>query len=135
MNIRTTLLSAVVLTTALSAPLAMAKDNPQSDAREADESTVVRKVVNYRCDLTKALKVTYGFNKQGEPTYAQAFLSGKTRFMPINLYLSDLTGTHFGDDNNFSLSTIGGITSKKYRAGIQVQSPASEMIYKSCTAR
>lgn len=113
---------------------AMATDRPQADARKMAESTVVKKVVNYNCGMGKHLNVTYGFNKQGLPTYAQAYLNGKTRFMPINLYLSDMVGTTFGDDNNFSLSTAG-ITSRKYKADIQVQSPASEIIYKSCSAR
>lgn len=114
--------------------LAVASDRPQEDARKMDESTVVRKAVNYNCGHGQRLKVTYGFNKQGLPTYAQAYLSGKTRFMPINLNLSDMVSTTFGDDNNFSLHTAG-ITSKKYRADIQVQSPSSEIIYKSCSAR
>lgn len=114
--------------------MAVANDNPQEDARKMDESTVVRKAVNYYCGQGKRLKVTYGFNKQGLPTYAQAYLSGKNRFMPINLNLSDMVGTTFGDDNNFSLHTAG-ITSRKYRANIQVQSPSSEIIYKSCSPR
>lgn len=113
---------------------AVAAVKPQADARQMAEATVVKKVVNYNCGTGKRLKVTYGFNKQGLPTYSQAFLSGKTRFMPINLNLSDRVGTTFGDDNNFSLRT-SGITSKNYKADIQVQSPSSEMIYKSCSAR
>lgn len=113
---------------------ATANIKTQEDAREMDAATVVRKAVNYDCGNGKRLKVTYGFNKQGLPTYAQAYLNGKTRFMPINLNYSDMVGTTFGDENNFSLSTEG-ITNKKYRKAIQVQSPSSEIIYKSCSPR
>lgn len=104
----------------------------QSKPGEAGR-TVMKKVVRYNCD-GKRVKVTYGFNRQGLPTYAQAFLNGKTRYMPINLNLSDNVDTVFGDDNNFSLSS-SAITSRKYHSPMQVQSPASEIIYKSCSAR
>lgn len=123
-----------VLTLTIFPTMVIAMDTPQSDARQADQDTVIKKVVNYKCSNGKKVKVTYGFNVQGLPTYAQAYLNGKNRFMPINLYRSDMTGTTFGDENNFSLST-GSITSKKYRSDILVQSPSSEILYKNCSYR
>lgn len=71
---------------------------------------------------------------QGIPTYAQATLNGKSRLMPINLNRTDSVDTVFGDENNFSISA-GAMSSKNYRSAIQVQSPASKIVYKSCTAR
>ena len=124
-----------VLTLANVSTLVMAA-TPQSDAREAADMTVTTKTVNLRCEGGKPLKVTYGFNRQGLPTYAQAYLNGKSRFMPINLYSSNRNMTEFGDDNNFSLHTLtGAITKQRYRSTIQLQDPASQIVYNRCLAR
>ena len=107
---------------------------PQSDEYEAAANTVMKKSVKYRCQNGKRTKVTYGFNKQGLPTYAQAYINGKTRFMPVNLYHSDIVSSAFGDENNFSLMS-DVITAKNYRKShINIQSPSSEIVYKGCTA-
>ncbi len=106
----------------------------QSDPAEAFQNTVAKKSVNYTCQNHKKVKVIYGFNKQGLPTYAQSVLNGKSRFMPINLYRSDNVDTVFGDENNFSLMGEN-ITRKNYRSSINIQSPNSEIIFKGCNVR
>lgn len=107
----------------------------QSDAREAHESTVKTSRVKYQCQQGKKLTVRYGFNKQGLPTYAEAKLNGKTRFMPINLNTTDATGTNFGDENNFSLYADPMTWKTHRKAGMSIQSPASEILYKLCEPR
>lgn len=104
----------------------------QSDAREAAESTTKTEYIKYRCQNGKHLSVKYGFNSQQQPTYAQAKLNGKSRFMPINVHTSDATGTTFGDEHNFSLYG-DPITFKAVKtAEINIQSPAAEILYKDC---
>ncbi|MFW2178252.1 MULTISPECIES: spore coat protein U domain-containing protein [unclassified Moraxella] len=119
---------------ALSASTAFAGQMPQEDGAKAMKSAVSKKTVNATCSNGTKVKVTYGFNRQGLPTYAQAYLNGKTRFMPVNLYRTDAVGTVFGDDNNFSLYS-GVITSKNYRQAVNIQDPASEFIGKNCRVR
>lgn len=104
-------------------------------AQEAHASTVTTKKVTYACSGKKPVKVTYGFNKQGLPTYAQAVFNGKARFMPINLDHSDLVGTMFGEENSYTLNTEA-ITVKNYKKStISVMTPASEIIYKNCKSK
>lgn len=67
------------------------------------------------------------------PTYAHAYLSGKTRVAPVNLNLSNSDGTTFGDDNSFSLRTAS-LTSKPYPTTNQLQGLVNELIYKSCSS-
>ena len=100
---------------------------PQSYAKKAYESAVIQKTTSYKCDEGESFNVTYGFSQKGSPTYAQAYLNGKIRFMPIKLKNTDTAITTFGDDDNFRLIT-DSITGKN----IQVQSPSNEIIYKSC---
>ena len=116
---------------------AQSTSQPQNDPADAQAQTVSKKSVNYnRCQTGGKVKVTYGFNKQGLPTYAQAELNGKTRFMPINLYRSNKSETVFGDEDNFSLvSAGGGITSKSYtKPSVMIFSPSSEILFKNCKA-
>lgn len=112
-----------------------ATNQPQSDAQEAYQNTVQTKKVNYICQNGKKVTVTYGFNAQNLPTYAQASLNGKKRFMPINLYRSDNVSTIFGDENNFSV--LGNVITLKNvnKSSINIQSPASEILFKSCKKR
>lgn len=107
----------------------------QSDARTAHESAVKSGSVKYRCQQGRNLTVKYGFNKKGQPTYAQAKLNGKTRFMPINYHTSDATSTNFGDENNFSLSADPMNWKNFRKAGISIQSPSNEILYKLCEPR
>lgn len=120
---------------ALVSTSAFANDMPHEDAASVHAQTVSKKSVNYRCQSGKKVTVTYGFNKQNLPTYAQATLNGKSRFMPVNLSRTDSTGTVFGDENNFSLSTGPRMTGKNYRSiSMMVTSPSSEILFKSCKA-
>lgn len=126
---------APALLIALTSTVAMAEIAEQSDPAQAAADAVSQKTVNYRCNNGKSVKVTYGFNEQGLPTFAQANVNGKSRFMPINLNRTGSDGTVFGDENNFSLS--GEVMdSKNYRqADIMIMSPSSEIVYKGCVAR
>lgn len=116
----------------MAAAPAYAQDRPHSDAREAHQSTVKTSSVRYVCQQGKRVNVKYGFNRQNIPTYAEARLNGKTRFMPINLYNTDATGTEFGDENNFSLYGDAMAFSNHRRADINIHSPAGEVLFKGC---
>ncbi|MGQ8821348.1 ACP-like domain-containing protein [Bibersteinia trehalosi] len=113
----------------------LAQAAPHSDARQAHASTVKTTKVKYVCQDNKKLTVKYGFNKQNRPTYAEAKLNGKTRFMPINLHETDESGTTFGDENNFSLYGDPMTFSNHRRANINIQSPSNEILYKLCKAK
>lgn len=132
---KTLLKLAPAMLVALVSTVATAEVAEQSDAGQAYADTVSQKSVNYRCNSGKSVKVTYGFNEQGLPTYAQANVNGKSRFMPINLNSTGSDGTNFGDENNFSLSS-DVMDSTNYRnADIMIMSPSSEIVYKGCVAR
>lgn len=110
-------------------------DTAHEDAATVHADTVKTKTVSYSCQNAKKVTVKYGFNKQNLPTYAEAHLNGKTRFMPVNLHRSDQTASEFGDENNFSLST-DAITFKTVKKGyVNIQSPSSEILFKGCKAR
>lgn len=108
---------------------------PQSDAQQAHKNTVKTKTVSYSCQNGKKVKVKFGFNKQNLPTYAQAHLNGKTRFMPINLNRSDSTYSVFGDENNFSLMANAITLNNVAKSSMNIQSPSSEILFKGCDAR
>ncbi|WP_373740017.1 adhesin [Neisseria sp.] len=100
-----------------------------------DNPTVSRKAVSYSCQSGKKVKVTYGFNRQGLPTYAKAFANGKNRYMPINLSRSDNVETIFGDENSFSLST-DYMDRKNYRQRpVMITAPDGEIVFKNCSPR
>ncbi|MDO4894524.1 adhesin [Moraxella sp.] len=106
----------------------------QSDARTAHKNAVKTRTVTYACQDHQKVAVKYGFNKRNQPTYAEANLDGKRRFMPINYNNSDATATEFGDENNYSVLS-DKITYKTARKGsIQIQSPDSTILYKNCKA-
>lgn len=123
------------LTTFITATMLLsgiAQAAPQSDARQAHAKTTKTAKVQYICQDNKKVTVKYGFSKQNQPTYAQAFLNGKQRFMPINVTETDKSGTTFGDENNFSLYG-DPMTYKNYRkATMNIQSPNNEILYKLC---
>lgn len=127
--------TALLLATATSA---FATERPQSDPAEAHANAVKTRSVNYSCQNGKSVTVKYGFNNQNLPTYAEASVNGKVRFMPINLNLTDSVGTVFGDEDNFSLSggvDANAITYRNVRSSsINIQSPSSEIVYKGCRA-
>lgn len=121
--------------TLLVASTAVFASGPQEDPATMHANTVKTKTVSYTCQNAKKVTVKYGFNKQNLPTYAEAQLNGKKRFMPVNLHHSDNVTSAFGDENNFSLST-DAITFKTVKKGyVNIQSPASEILFKGCKAR
>lgn len=100
-----------------------------------DNPTVSRKAVSYSCQSGKKVKVTYGFNRQGLPTYAQAFANGKTRYMPINLSRSDNVDTVFGDENSFSLAASYMDRKNYHRRSVMITAPDGEIVFKNCSPR
>ncbi len=91
--------------------------------------------VQYDCQSNKSVKVTYQFNQQGLPTSAQAVIDGRVRHMPINLSRSDNSGTVFGKDNQYVLSS-GYLDSKNYKkSSILLTSPNNKILFKNCSAR
>ncbi len=108
----------------------------ETDGRTAVDTTTIKRQVTYQCQSGKSLKVTYGFNNAKVPTYAQAYLNGKTRLMPYNMRLSDDVGTYFGDENNFSLGTSALTLSNYHKNSISnITSPGGEILYKSCNVK
>lgn len=134
-KLTTVLSSAAVLAAALSSVPAMAyTDNVMDPAKSYDTAVKVRKV-NYSCGSKGNLSVTYGFNKQYLPTYAEANLNGKTRFLPINLGRSDTVDTVFGDEENHSIMTSAMRLNNYHKLSINVQNANSEILYKGCNVR
>lgn len=128
------LVCAVTLGLASVGVSAHAQTATHEDAATAHAKTASKRSVNYSCQSGKKVTVTYGFNKQGMPTYAQATLNGKSRFMPINLNRSDSVDTVFGDENNFSLSTSAMNKNNYRKISVSIMSPASEILFKNCKA-
>lgn len=114
---------------------AYATDKPHEDPAEMHKATVKTQTVKYTCQGGKKVTVKYGFNKQNLPTYAEAKLNGKTRFMPINLNFTDVAGTHFGDDNNFSLAGDAFDYKTVRKSYINIQDPASNILFKGCQVK
>lgn len=102
------------------------------DPAQADTTTTKVRQVTYSCAKGGNIKVTYGFNKQNLPTYAQAHLGGKTRFLPINLAHSDIAGTSFGDDNSWNIGTNALTLNNYHKSDILVQDPDSRITHKTC---
>lgn len=106
-----------------------------SAAYAADNPTVKTAKAAYTCQGGKKITVTYGFNRQGLPTYASAKLGGKTRKLPINLDRSDAVGTVFGNENGYSLSAAYTDSGNFRRNSAMIFSPAQEILFKECNAR
>lgn len=131
------LLKTIVPAALLSVGLMVTVNANALSPQQAHATTAVTKQVTYQCAGKKPVKVTYGFNKQGIPTFAEAFLEGKKRFMPMNLAHSDFVGTRFGHDkdHNYMLNTRG-ITSKDYKKStIMVTTPDNKIIFKNCKSK
>lgn len=127
--------AALIAVTALAANSTFANTaTQQSDAATAHKNTAKVRTITYKCQNNQKVTVKYGFNKRNQPTFAEAVLEGKKRFMPINNNLSDAASTHFGDDNNFSLGGEKMTRSTVRKPVIQIQSPSSEILYKLCKA-
>ncbi len=126
------LVKLLAVSSLLVAGAAHATTQPQSDGQEAFASTVSTKSANYTCQGNKKIKVTYGFNAQGLPTYAKAYLNGKDWVMTTNLYRSDNVSQVFGDEDNFSLMA-SPFTSQNYKkTSFNIQNASGEILYKSC---
>ncbi len=102
-------------------------------SQQAYDATVSKKQVSYHCQNKKSVKVTYGFDKKGKPTYAMALLEGKQRFMPLNFQRSDNVDTNFGDDNSHRIGT-SYMDSNKYKTPILITNQANQIIFKNCFA-
>ena len=104
-------------------------------AQQAHESTVLKRQVTYACQSGGQATVTYGFNQQRLPTYASAYVDGKTRFMPLNLNRSDTVDSVFGDENNYSLMTDAMTLYNYHKLGINITNPSGDFSHKGCNVR
>lgn len=99
---------------------------------QAKGGTVKAGSVKYVCQSGKKVSVSYGFNKQGLPTYASAKIGGRARMMPINLALSSTAGTTFGGENRYMLGT-DAMDSKNYRSlPMMITAPNNQIQFKEC---
>lgn len=134
-KLTTVLSSAAVLAAALTSGSALAySDQVMDPATSYDSATKVRQV-NYSCQGKNKISVIYGFNKQNLPTYAQANLNGKDRFLPINLGRSDTVDTVFGDEDNFSIMSNALRLNNYHNSSINIQDASSKILYKGCNSK
>ena len=134
-KLTTLLSSAAVLAAALTSGSALAYSDQVMDAATSYDSATKVRQVNYSCQSNNKISVTYGFNKQNLPTYAQANLSGKNRFLPVNLGRSDDVDTVFGDEDNFSIMNNAMQLNNYHKSSINVQDASSKILYKGCNAK
>ena len=127
--------SAGILISMLGSGSAMAYSNKVMEPSESYDSAVKHRQVNYTCQNNKKVSVTYGFNKQNLPTFAEANLNGKKRFLPINLGRSDMVDTVFGDEENFSVMTGALRLNNYHKSSANIQDASSEIIYKGCNVK
>ena len=127
--------SAGILMAMLGSGSAMAYSNKVMEPSESYDSAVKHRQVNYTCQNNKKVSVTYGFNKQNLPTFAEANLNGKKRFLPINLGRSDMVDTVFGDEENFSIMTGALRLNNYHKSSANIQDASSEIIYKGCNVK
>lgn len=102
------------------------------DAYQAAQAANKVRQVTYSCTTGGTVQVNYGFNNQELPTYAEANLGGKTRFLPINLARSDISGTTFGDDNGWQISGTALQLNNYHRSDVLIHDPAAQTAYKGC---
>lgn len=127
--------SAGILISMLGSGSAMAYSDKVMEPSESYDSAVKHRQVNYTCQNNKKVSVTYGFNKQNLPTFAEANLNGKKRFLPINLGRSDMVDTVFGDEENFSVMTGALRLNNYHKSSANIQDASSEIIYKGCNVK
>ena len=127
--------SAGILMSMLGSGSAMAYSDKVMEPSESYDSAVKHRQVNYTCQNNKKVSVTYGFNKQNLPTFAEANLNGKKRFLPINLGRSDMVDTVFGDEENFSVMTGALRLNNYHKSSANIQDASSEIIYKGCNVK
>lgn len=124
--------SAGILMAALGSGSALAYSDQVMEASESYDSAVKHRQVNYSCQNNNKISVTYGFNKEYLPTFAEANLNGKKRFLPINLARSDDTMTVFGEEENFSIMTGPLRLNNYHKSSANIQNASSEILYKGC---
>ena len=127
--------SAGILMAMLGSGSAMAYSDKVMEPSESYDSAVKHRQVNYTCQNNKKVSVTYGFNKQNLPTFAEANLNGKKRFLPINLGRSDMVDTVFGDEEYFSIMTGALRLNNYHKSSANIQDASSEIIYKGCNVK
>jgi len=127
--------SAGILMSMLGSGSAMAYSDKVMEPSESYDSAVKHRQVNYTCQNKKKVSVTYGFNKQNLPTFAEANLNGKKRFLPINLGRSDMVDTVFGDEEYFSIMTGALRLNNYHKSSANIQDASSEIIYKGCNVK
>ncbi|MFB2538545.1 MULTISPECIES: adhesin [unclassified Acinetobacter] len=120
---------------AMTATATMAQGLAAGDVKEAFASTTSKQAVNYSCQNGKKVRVTYGFNKQGLPTYAMANVNGKTRTMPINLGDSGGNMTVFGEENSYILSADAITKRNARRSSMMITGPDNVIEFKGCRVR
>ena len=136
MKTLTTTISAFAVSAALlSSGSALAYSEQVMDPAESYDSAVKVRQVNYSCQNNKKVSVTYGFNKQNLPKYAEAYLNGKKRFLPINLGRSDVVDTVFGDEDNFSIMSGALSLNNYHKSSVNIQDAGSKILYKGCNTK
>ncbi|MPX29914.1 hypothetical protein D6D74_00005 [Moraxella catarrhalis] len=73
--------------------------------------------------------MNYGFNDQGLPTYAEANLGGKTRFLPLNWTESGGEAMTFGDDKDWQIFGVYLQPDNDRHSGIHIY-PDAEPSYR-----
>ena len=124
--------SAGIMMAILGSGSAMAYSDNVMEPSESYDTAIKHRQVNYSCQNNKKVSVTYGFNKEYLPTFAEATLNGKTRFLPINLGRSDNVGTVFGDEDNFSIMTGPLRLNNYHKSSANIQNAKSKILYKGC---
>lgn len=124
--------SAGIMMAMLGSGSAMAYSDKVMEASESYDTAVKHRQVNYSCQNNKKVSVTYGFNEQYLPTFAEANLNGKKRFLPINLARSDDTMTVFGEEENFRVMTGPLRLNNYHTSSANIQNASSEILYKGC---
>ncbi|MGM8897755.1 MULTISPECIES: ACP-like domain-containing protein [unclassified Psychrobacter] len=131
-NLTAAVSSAAIMMVALGSGSAIAYSDNVMEPSESYDTAIKHRQVNYTCQNNKKVSVTYGFNKQYLPTFAEANLNGKKRFLPINLGRSDNVGTVFGDEENFSIMTGPLRLNNYHKSSANIQNAKSEILYKGC---
>ena len=127
--------SAGILMVMLGSGSAMAYSDKVMEPSESYDTAVKHRQVNYTCQNNKKISVTYGFNKQNLPTFAEANLNGKKRFLPINLGRSDDVDTVFGDEDNYSIMSSALRLGNYHKSSINIQDASSKIVYKGCDVK
>ncbi len=124
-----------LLTTALISNSAFAYTDEVMDPRESYESAVTVKIARYTCLNDRKVVVKYGFNKEHQPTYSYVYLSGKLRFLPINLAKSNNMDTVFGDEQNFRVMSNAFNVYNYQKSSINIQDVNSKILFKNCSIK